>query len=126
MCKGQIVNGGSIDSLRGTQFNGNIIAPFPSGITMVSNDSGASHRAGNRFTIKARHANDKTIHAINVHTIMARPTRPGIVKHPIITINAINTFKKHKFTFFRFFVRFWFEYTGTRLEEATPDCQLTD
>lgn len=102
MCKGQIVNGGSIDSLRGTQFNGNIIAPFPSGITMVSNDSGASHRAGNRFTIKARHANDKTIHAINVHTIMARPTRPGIVKHPIITINAINTFKKHKFTFFRF------------------------
>ena len=94
MCKGQIVNGGSIDSLRGTQFNGNIIAPFPSGITMVSNDSGASHRAGNRFTIKARHANDKTIHAINVHTIMARPTRPGIVKHPIITINAINTFKK--------------------------------
>ena len=41
MCKGQIVNGGSIDSLRGTQFNGNIIAPFPSGITMVSNDSGA-------------------------------------------------------------------------------------
>ena len=46
--------------------------------------------------------NDKTIHAINVHTIMARPTRPGIVKHPIITINAINTFKKHKFTFFRF------------------------